>query len=32
MFGQTFFTLENFSYDETITSWKKKKIHKAIEA
>jgi hypothetical protein len=32
MFGQTFFTLENFPYDETITYWKKKKTHRATEA
>jgi hypothetical protein len=32
MFGQTFFNLENFMYDETITSWKKRKTHKTTEA
>ncbi len=30
-FGQTFFILENFLYDEIITSWGKK-THKTIEA
>jgi hypothetical protein len=32
MFGHTFFTFENFTYDQAITAWKKKKPLKVVEA
>jgi hypothetical protein len=32
MFAQTFFILESLLYDEAITSWKKKKPHRVVEA
>jgi hypothetical protein len=32
MFEHTFFTLENFTYDQAIVAWKKKKAFKVVEA
>jgi len=32
MFGHTFFTFENFTYDQAIAVWKKKKAFKVVEA